>query len=81
MRDGEIFVIGGLLEAKTLVTKRSVPILGSIPLLGYLFSSIRHETDYTQLLFLLKVEIVSPEKPSNAPKILEPEPEPKPEQK
>jgi type IV pilus assembly protein PilQ len=81
MRDGEIFVIGGLLEGKTLLTKRSVPILGSIPLLGYLFSSIRHETDYTQLLFLLKVEIVSPEKPSNAPKILEPEPEPKPEQK
>jgi type II secretory pathway component GspD/PulD (secretin) len=73
VRSEETLVIGGLLEDKKLLTRRSVPILGSIPVLGYLFSSIRYETDSTQLLFFLTTEIVSPEKPSNAPRILEPQ--------
>lgn len=77
VKSEETLVIGGLLEDKKLLTRRSVPILGGIPLLGYLFSSIRHETDSTQLLFFLTVEIVTPEKPANLPKILEPQTEQK----
>jgi type II secretory pathway component GspD/PulD (secretin) len=77
VRDGETLVIGGLLEDKKVLTRRSVPILGSIPVLGYLFSSIRYETDRTALNFILNVKIVSPEKPQNAPTIREPEPEAK----
>jgi type II secretory pathway component GspD/PulD (secretin) len=73
VEDGQTLVIGGLLENRRLLIKRSVPIIGDIPLLGYLFSSVRHEVDQTQLLFFLTVEVVHPGRPENAPRILRPE--------
>lgn len=38
VRDGETIVIGGLLQKNETLTRRKVPLLGDIPLLGYLFS-------------------------------------------
>ncbi|MFH1422574.1 MAG: type II and III secretion system protein, partial [Planctomycetota bacterium] len=73
VRDQETLVIGGLLEDKKLLTRRSVPLLGSIPILKYIFSSVRNETETTQLIFFLTIEIISPSKPANSPRILEPD--------
>jgi type II secretory pathway component GspD/PulD (secretin) len=73
---GETLIIAGLLENRRLLVKRSVPIIGDIPLLGYLFSSTRHEIDKTQLLFFLTIDVVHPGRPENSPQIVRPE-EPK----
>jgi type II secretory pathway component GspD/PulD (secretin) len=70
---GETLIIAGLLENRRLLVKRSVPIIGDIPLLGYLFSSTRHEIDKTQLLFFLTIDVVHPGRPENAPQIIRPE--------
>ncbi len=70
---GETIVIAGLLENRRLLVKRSLPLIGDIPLLGYLFSSFRYEVDKTQLLFFLTIEIVHPGRPENRPKVLEPD--------
>ncbi|RME75986.1 MAG: hypothetical protein D6785_14235 [Planctomycetota bacterium] len=59
-KDGDIFLFGGLVTRRTMLVKRSLPLLGDIPFLGYLFSSTRYETTYSQLTFLLSVEIVTP---------------------
>jgi type II secretory pathway component GspD/PulD (secretin) len=38
VKDGETIVIGGLLQKNESVTKRKIPLLGDIPILGLLFS-------------------------------------------
>jgi type II secretory pathway component GspD/PulD (secretin) len=73
VQNGQTLVIAGLLENRKLLIKRSVPIIGNIPLLGYLFSSTRHEIDKTQLLFFLTINVVHPGRPENAPRIFRPE--------
>ncbi len=73
VESGQTLVIAGLLENRRLLLKRSVPIIGDIPLLGYLFSSTRHEIDKTQLLFFLTIDVVHPGRPQNAPRVLQPE--------
>lgn len=73
VEDGQTLLIAGLLENRRLLVKRSVPIIGDIPLLGYLFSSTRHEIDKTQLLFFLTVDVVHPGRPENTPRIFRPE--------
>jgi len=48
VRDGDVIVIGGLLRTDVIQTKKKVPVLGSIPLLGRLFSyerKVKNETD------------------------------------
>lgn len=39
LRDGETLVIGGLVSEKTIDTVTKIPVLGDIPLLGWLFKS------------------------------------------
>lgn len=72
VESGETLVIAGLFENRRLLVKRSIPFLGEIPLLGYLFSSIRYETDKTQLLFFLTIDVVHPGRPENVPRIMQP---------
>lgn len=52
--DGQIIVLGGLIKdnVKTQVSK--VPVLGSIPLIGRLFSSSREVTEKTNLMVFLR---------------------------
>jgi type IV pilus assembly protein PilQ len=73
VEDGQTLVIAGLLENRRLLIKRSVPIIGDIPLLGYLFSSTRHEIDKAQLLFFLTIETVHPGRPENLPRVFRPD--------
>ncbi len=67
VRDDEVLVLGGLLRERAMMTRRYIPILGDIPLLGYLFSAVRYETDSAELHFIMQVEIVSPVKPHKVP--------------
>ncbi len=57
-RDDEIIVIGGLIEERSEQVIQRVPLLGRIPLLGWLFSNERQETNQVELAILLRPRVV-----------------------
>ena len=61
VQDGQILVLGGLIDAQDRTVVDKVPILGDIPLLGYLFQShhIRHDKK-NLMVFLQPIVINSP---------------------
>lgn len=56
--DGEILVLGGLIEDTLLESNQSVPILGKIPLLGALFRSRKTDKTKTNLMVFIRAEIM-----------------------
>ncbi len=56
--DGEILVLGGLLEDVLRESDQRVPILGDIPLLGVLFRSRRTEKLKTNLMIFIRPTIL-----------------------
>jgi general secretion pathway protein D len=56
--DGDIVVIGGLIEQIETVNDSKVPLLGDIPLLGNLFKSEGKELTRTNLMVFIKPTIV-----------------------
>jgi general secretion pathway protein D len=58
VNDGEILVLGGLLEDVLRESDQRVPVLGSIPFLGALFRSKKTETFKTNLMIFVRAEIM-----------------------
>lgn len=58
LRDGEILVIGGLIQKNEDNTKKKVPFLGDLPILGSLFRYEAIDNESTELVILLKPRIV-----------------------
>ena len=58
VRDGETFVIGGLTQDNVLTTSSRIPLLGDIPLVGYLFQNERSTTTRTELYIVITPRIV-----------------------
>jgi len=56
--DGEILVLGGLIEDTLLESNQSVPFLGKIPLLGALFRSRTTDKTKTNLMVFIRAEIM-----------------------
>ena len=56
--DGEILVLGGLLEDVLRESDQRVPVLGSIPLLGNLFRSRKTEKFKTNLMIFIRPTIL-----------------------
>jgi general secretion pathway protein D len=56
--DGNTAIIGGLIAENTLESKKFVPILSSIPLLGNLFKSSTIEKEQRELLIFITPTIV-----------------------
>ena len=52
--DGQILVLGGLIEDRFIDTKSKVPLLGDIPFLGALFRSESRERKRTNLMVFLR---------------------------
>ena len=52
--DGQIIVLGGLIEDRFEETKNKVPLLGDIPLIGALFRSETREKRRTNLMVFLR---------------------------
>jgi general secretion pathway protein D len=52
--DGQILVLGGLIEDTYSTTQSKVPLLGDIPLLGHLFRSESRERKRTNLMVFLR---------------------------
>ena len=55
--NGESFVMGGLMKVLKRTEERKVPLLGDIPLLGFLFRSTRDKMEKIELLFLFTPQI------------------------
>ncbi len=56
--DGDTMVLGGLVRDKVTESQKKIPILGDIPLLGWLFKSKDTQTTKTNLLIFLTPKIV-----------------------
>jgi general secretion pathway protein D len=52
--DGQILVLGGLIEDRYVTTRSKVPLLGDIPVLGALFRSESRERRRTNLMVFLR---------------------------
>ncbi len=55
---GDVAILGGLLEDRTVSTENSVPVLGELPLLGSLFKNHNDSISKTELIIFLKATIV-----------------------
>jgi type IV pilus assembly protein PilQ len=61
LMDGETIALGGLIKSQEDNSRSFVPILGSIPLLGYLFSARTAVTRTTELVIYVTPHILNPE--------------------
>jgi type IV pilus assembly protein PilQ len=61
MKDGFTMAIGGLLRTQTISGGSKVPVLGSIPVLGRLFSSKGNSTDSTNLIIFITAKSINAE--------------------
>jgi type II secretory pathway component GspD/PulD (secretin) len=57
MDDGQVVVMGGLRRQETTHVREQVPLLGDLPLIGFIFSNDRTVVDNTELLVLLSPHI------------------------
>lgn len=64
IKDGETLVIAGLIKDKTDDTKKRVPFLGDIPVVGKIFQKSNQNTTKTELLIFLTPHIITPNHPS-----------------
>lgn len=60
VRDRDTIAMGGLLRDKETVTFSKVPLLGDIPVLGWLFKSKSRRLDKINLLFFMTPRILAP---------------------
>lgn len=58
VKNGETLVIGGLVRDKTVDTVNKIPILGDIPLLGYLFKHKNKTVEKKNLLIFITPKII-----------------------
>lgn len=60
LKNGQSFVIGGLLNNQETQSFEKIPFIGDIPILGKLFQSIQRTKNNTELIVVVTPEIVPP---------------------
>jgi len=65
LRDGQSFVIGGLLQTTNHNEIEQLPWLGSVPVLGTLFSSKSYQKNQTDLAIIVTPHVVRPARPGD----------------
>lgn len=58
LKDGEVLVVGGLLLEEEQKIRNRIPILGHIPILGYLFSNTENISQESELMLVVSPRIV-----------------------
>jgi MSHA type pilus biogenesis protein MshL len=58
LHDGDVAILGGLIDKRKVTDNRGVPFLSGIPLLGYLFKNEDMRDETRELVILLRVKIV-----------------------
>lgn len=59
VRDGQTIVLGGLFRETTSVTRRQVPFLGDVPILGHAFRGTDDSSQRQEIVFLVKPTVVN----------------------
>ncbi len=59
IKDGETAVIGGMYTKKISDEEKRVPLLGSIPVLGWFFKSTKHTDERSELLIFITPRIIN----------------------
>jgi pilus assembly protein CpaC len=65
LRDGQSFVIGGLLQNKSTTHQQQLPWLGDVPVLGALFSSKQYQKNESDLAIIVTPRLVRPTRPGD----------------
>jgi pilus assembly protein CpaC len=65
LRDGQSFMIGGLLQSDNKHQIDQLPWLGSVPVLGALFSSKSFQNNETDLVIIVTPHLVRPARPGD----------------
>ena len=63
LRDGQSFAIAGLLQTNNAKSKKQLPWLGNVPVLGALFSSSSYQKNETDLVIIVTPHLVKPAPP------------------
>jgi pilus assembly protein CpaC len=66
LRDGQSFVIGGLLQNVGQTAQEQLPWVGDVPILGALFRSASYQKNETDLAIIVTPRIVRPARPGDA---------------
>jgi pilus assembly protein CpaC len=72
IRDGQSFVVSGLLDHRTTEIMSKVPGIANIPILGQLFRSKNFNHSVVELVIMVTATIVDPLAPSSEPTAAEP---------
>ena len=67
LRDGQSFAIAGLLDNISQSDTQAIPLLGNIPIIGYLFRSKADRKERTELMVLITPQLVRPLEPDEVP--------------
>jgi general secretion pathway protein D len=60
VRDRDTIAMGGLLRDREIITNNKVPLLGDIPVLGWLFKNKSRTVEKVNILFFMTPKILSP---------------------
>jgi general secretion pathway protein D len=60
IKDGDTLVIAGLIKDKKVDTRKKVPFLGDIPILGWAFQKKEYSSVKTEMLIFLTPHIITP---------------------
>ncbi|BDU35651.1 type II secretion system secretin GspD [Vibrio nigripulchritudo] len=58
IQDGQMLVLGGLIDERALESEAKVPLLGDIPVLGHLFKSTSTQVEKKNLMVFIKPTII-----------------------
>jgi len=67
LRDGQSFVVAGLLDNLTQENGTEIPVLSKLPIIGNLFKSKSDSTERTELMVLITPRLVQPLDPDEVP--------------
>jgi pilus assembly protein CpaC len=65
LRDGQSFMLGGLLQNESQTSQDQLPWLGDVPVLGALFRSAAYQKNETDLVIMVTPHIVRPLRPTD----------------
>jgi len=65
LKDGQSFVLGGLLQNNLSTSQQQLPWLGDVPVLGALLSSKSYQKQETDLIIIVTPHLVQPTRPGD----------------
>ena len=65
LKDGQSFVLAGLLQNNLSTTQQQLPWIGDVPVLGALFSSKAYQKQETDLIIIVTPHLVQPTRPGD----------------